>query len=479
MSHRPRAVVLAATAFLAGAANADTYYVNAALTTGADDGTSWADAFSGTRGLTEALAAAKPGDQIWVAAGTYKPTTSTIRSLSFDLRSGIEIYGGFAGGETSLAQRDPAANECVLSGDIGSKSVTDNSYHVVDGSGADETAILDGFTITGGNANGSSANSQDRGGGLLFIDGGDAVIRNCTVVDNRCTFGGGAGYIRNSSPTFVNCTFRSNVGGSYGGAFDTANGSNTVFIGCSFIDNVAARAGGVESFSNSNTVLTNCVFLGNRATGAGGGGAMFISASYPTLTNCTIVGNEATVNNAGLRVTNGRATIANSIVYGNTGPSGSQSVTQQINGVADVMFSIVQGGLEGKGNLDVDPLFADIEAGDLRLAPGSPAIDAGINKAVPEGVTTDRDGASRFVDDAETPDTGFGDGPIVDIGAYEAQGPGCVADFTGDGELSVADFTAFRAAYLAGDLAADLSGNGALDVADFTAFRGAYLAGCP
>ena len=82
--------------------------------------------------------------------------------------------------------------------------------------------MLDGFTITGGNSNGSSSGNADRGGGILCVGNVSPTIRNCDFVANRCTFGGGAGYINGAGPDFIRCSFRDNVGGAFGGAFDIA-----------------------------------------------------------------------------------------------------------------------------------------------------------------------------------------------------------------------------------------------------------------
>ncbi|MGB8982233.1 MAG: clostripain-related cysteine peptidase, partial [Anaerolineales bacterium] len=101
--------------------------------------------------LRYALSAAVSGDEIWVMAGTYKPTDGTDRTISFVLKNGVALYGGFDGTETLRAQRDPGRHVSILSGDLGIVgTTTDNSYHVVVGSGTDGTAVLDGFTITCG-----------------------------------------------------------------------------------------------------------------------------------------------------------------------------------------------------------------------------------------------------------------------------------------------------------------------------------------
>ena len=114
------------------------------------DGTSWENA---TGNLQKALQSATEGTQVWVAAGTYTPTMGTDRTVSFELPSGVAIYGGFQGTETSLDQRNIEQNPTILSGEIGQPGPVDNSYNVVFISNSDENTIIDGFVITGGNAN--------------------------------------------------------------------------------------------------------------------------------------------------------------------------------------------------------------------------------------------------------------------------------------------------------------------------------------
>ncbi|MGE5463637.1 MAG: hypothetical protein ACM3PS_09790, partial [Syntrophothermus sp.] len=143
------------------AATSSRIYVNANAA-GMNNGTSWTNAYTG---LQSALTAAISGDEIWVAAGTYTPGTA--KSATFQLKSGVALYGGFTGNETTIDQRDPKDNVTILSGEIGAPSnMGDNIYHVVTASGTNETAVLDGFTITAGNASGDI---------LMFHGGG---IRN-------------------------------------------------------------------------------------------------------------------------------------------------------------------------------------------------------------------------------------------------------------------------------------------------------------
>ncbi len=106
---------------------------------------------------------------------------------------------------------------------------------------------------------------------------------------------------------------------------------------------------------------------------------------------------------------------------------GGDEISNNDGSTVTVTYTNVEGGFPGIGNIDADPLFIDPDNGDYRLSSGSPCIDAGDNTAVPEDITTDLDGNPRFLDIPETPDTGNGTLPIVDMGAYESLGGGCLA----------------------------------------------------
>jgi len=428
-----RTLLLVSAAFLLpSTAAAGTIYVNGALGTGANNGTSWADAYRGVDAVVVAVTAAIAGDEVWVAAGTYKPTTTTTRTISHGLKNGVGIYGGFNGTETLLTQRNVLANVTILSGDIGTPVVnTDNSHHVVNAAGSNATAILDGFTVSEGNANVGSANN-DRGGGILCLAGASPTVRNCHFLANRCTFGGGAGYVNGSSPRFENTIFENNVGGSFGGAFDT-NTTSTTWDRCTFIGNSAARAGAVECFATGAPRILNCLFRDNTSTGAGGGGAIW-SSSGTIIRNCTIVENNSTVSAAaGILVSGGGATIANCIVVDNSGPGGAQAAANQISGTTAVTYSIVEGGFAGTGNLNVSPAFANQAGNDFALTLASPAVDAGNNASVVAGFTLDLAGKPRFADEPTVVDTGAGAAPVVDIGAYEFPAPLVTPFCFGDG----------------------------------------------
>jgi len=158
---------------------ASTIFVNAGAA-GANSGTSWTDAYTD---LQSALARAVSGDEIWVAAGTYKPTAGADRGATFQLKNGVGIYGGFAGTETTRTARSAASNITTLSGDIGAAGSSDNSYHVVVGSGTGASAVLDGFVITGGNANNPQSGVESVGGGV-YSNAGNPTLANCTITGN-------------------------------------------------------------------------------------------------------------------------------------------------------------------------------------------------------------------------------------------------------------------------------------------------------
>ncbi len=424
MRHATLLRTFACTLLFASPSLAGTLYVDVSRTTGANDGSSWADAFQGVDGLQSALAAAVAGDQIWVAQGVYKPTLTTTRTVYFQLKNGVEVYGGFSGAETLLSQRNVAGNPTTLSGDLlgndAGNAFGDNSYHVLQGAGTNASAVLDGFVVTAGNAN-SGTNNQDRGGGILCLSGASPTIRNCTFTLNRCTFGGGAGYINASSPTFLDCVFDTNFGGSFGGAFDMASGVAATFNRCVFRGNSAARAGGIEIFGSSPVRVWNCLFYNNTSTGTGGGGAIFVSGSTPGIRNCTIVFNSATSNATGGILGVG-GTVVNCVVFGNTGSGGSSGQAAQISpSNMNVTYSLTSTGFTGTGNITATPLFDTCGPFPHRLATNSPGIDAGSNAGVVAAAgANDLAGGVRFADSVLVADSGAGAAPIVDMGAFES-----------------------------------------------------------
>ncbi len=423
---------------LAPMATAGTLHVDADVTTGLNDGSSWANAYQGSNGLQLALTAAGAGDKIFVAEGLYKPTSGSSRAISFALKNNVAIYGGFIGSESSLGERPelgvaPSVLSADLSGNDGSNQYNDNSYHVVNGASRNATAILDGFTIQGGNAN-SGSSDNDKGGGILCLSNSNPTVRNCRFIDNRCTFGGGAGYIRSSAPSFTDCDFIDNTGGSYGGAFDIAGAGAVKFDRCHFEGNSANRAGALEIFSTSGASVTNCVFFENTSTGSGGGGALWIGSGGSTqVRNCTIMKNYSTVSSgAGLLVQGASVSAGNCIFWNNTGPGGAQASANQVSGTT-VTYSIVKNGAAGAGNLSSAPSFVDPLGGDFNLNLSSPAVDAGNNALVPAGILLDKAGNLRRTDEPSVPDTGTGGAPIVDIGAFEIPMPAITSYCSGDG----------------------------------------------
>ena len=183
---------------------------------GAGDGSSWANASGNLQAMIDASSS---GDEVWVAAGIYKPTSGTDRTVSFVMRNGVAIYGGFPNaGDPGMAQRDWVVNVTTLSGDLngndgpGFVNIQENSYHVIfnNNNGLNNTAILDGFTISGGNAeynpSDPSFEPENEYGGGMYNASSSPTIANCTFSGNYGVFGGGM-YNTDSSPALTNCSF--------------------------------------------------------------------------------------------------------------------------------------------------------------------------------------------------------------------------------------------------------------------------------
>ncbi|MHC4498805.1 MAG: choice-of-anchor Q domain-containing protein [Planctomycetota bacterium] len=284
--------------------------------TGANDGSSWADAFIY---LQDALSVAYSGDEIRVAEGTYKPDqgagiTPCDREATFQLVNGVTLKGGYAGfGESDPNARDIELYETTLSGDLAGNDVdvndpcdlwheasrTENSYHVATSSEMDAWAVLDSFALTGGY----------RGG--MYNDEGNPTLIKCTFSRNVAVRGGGM-YNEGGSPTLINCTFSRNFGLRGGGMYNEF-GSPTL-SNCTFTGNWGGAGGGMANYSGSEPVLTNCTFIGNSS---GGGGGMYNRESYPTLSGCSFIGNWASFGGGGIYSDRSSPIIANCTISEN------------------------------------------------------------------------------------------------------------------------------------------------------------------
>ena len=389
--------------------------------TGAADGSSWSNAYRILQAALDQAQSTTSPVEIWVAEGTYRPTQQAdptdARTATFQLLGGVAIYGGFRGGETSRSARDPQANETILSGDIGTAGFAgDNAYHVVTGSGVGGSAVLDGFTITDGRANGTEA--EDRDGGGMYNEEGSPTLRNCRFTGNRaqddggavynwfrsnpsitnCVFedntagfgggairngfesdpllkdvrfdensaglAGGALYNFNSSPTLLGAVFTGNVSGFLGGAMDNSYNSSSILINVRFAGN-RADVGGAITNDDSDPSITNAVFSGNKGDD---GGAVHNEASSPVITNATFSGNRADDGFGGgtggaiASTDESFPQIRNSVLWGNSARQAGSELYTDESSQPLVGHSIVEGALpagvfDDGHNLDQNPEF--------------------------------------------------------------------------------------------------------------------------
>ncbi|MHC4252460.1 MAG: choice-of-anchor Q domain-containing protein [Planctomycetota bacterium] len=238
------------------------------------------------------------------------------RGRHFRLKNGVGVYGGFAGNETARAQRDPEANPTVLSGDTGVEGDTaDNCWHVFyhpDGLDLDGTAVLGGFTVTGGNADGSDP--HDSGGGMHnYVS--SPTVTGCTFTLNLAGWSGGGGiYGYASSPAVMGCTFTLNSANAGGGMCNEWFSDPTV-TNCTFASNLAGSAGG-GMFAQGSPTVTNCTFASNSA-GSGGGGIYSCDGS-PTITDCTFDSNSGGLFGGGMCNEVGSPTVTNCAFVSNS-----------------------------------------------------------------------------------------------------------------------------------------------------------------
>lgn len=371
-------------------------YVNAKSSAGGD-GASWATAYND---LQLALTSAQAGQQIWLAEGIYKPTKliypGNPRTASFQMKNNVTIYGGFDGTENDLAERDWRINQTILSGDI-DHTPNDNSgnaYHVFFHAGLnlDATAILDGVTITGGNANDSSRPHSVGGGMYNLIS--NPTLKNVIFDANQATFGGGM----------------------YSGPGGSLKLTNVIFH-----KNHATDKGGGIYHEGSSLALINALFYANQA---GLGSAVYnekVSFFPPALglTNVTMSGN-STTGNEKAAIYGGIVVIHNSIIAGNNNEPAlikhNSSFSLSYNSLLDVKENtdVIAKFHKTKTDIDTDTYtpediyFAPNEQ-DYRLRAKSPAIDKG-----------DVDNYLTFTNELEDLAGNLRQVGIIDLGAYEA-----------------------------------------------------------
>lgn len=392
-----------------------------------------------------------PGDEIWVAAGQYKPTAGLDRTVSYALRNGVNIYGGFAGTETLLSERDPVNNITVLSGDIGQLGEsTDNSHSIITANNITTNITVDGFRIMNGYSGASYG-----GGGLRITNAlsGELLLRNCEFLNNYAANTGGAVYLAAAKLRIEQCRFVNNQTGSGGdgGAIHNGNnngGSSTLTMqDCEFKNNVARRGAVMYNsvtyqavvidrcrFTNNTSPIdilhfngfvtarmSNSYIIGNTISDFSGN-VLYVNSSSSsqvfTLTNTTIAHNfnlyANTIQDQMVRFEDSHHVVYNCIIHGNTAVSG-----RQVNTLPTITHSIIQGGhANGTNNINADPQFTSPYAGapsnfdatayDYRPDNSSPAINVGDNSRVLPPYDMDLDGLQRI------------QGGVVDLGCYES-----------------------------------------------------------
>ncbi|MFH2093325.1 MAG: right-handed parallel beta-helix repeat-containing protein [Pseudomonadota bacterium] len=389
------------------------FFVNKSISGGG--GTSWERAFNS---LNDAIDSAGPGDKIWVATGTYTPdrcyfSCNNIISPdsiynAFHLKNGVALYGGFMGGETDVSQRNPELRS-ILSGDIGvPEDPTDNVLTVIYNHSSlalDETAILDGFQITGGYEQAAF------GGGMLNLSA-SPTIRNCVFSKNHARFGGGM-HNRSSSPLIEKCRFEENMAFESGGAIHNDRSSPSIQQS-SFVQNAVRadsdfydppRGGAIYNQHESSPRIVNTFFSGNQVLDlegeiSGYGGAI------STYDNCNVsIVNSSFAENlaaegAGIASFKSDTSlpsiveVTNSILWDGAG----EIFNEEDHSTLHIRYSAVWGGFGATEdhNIIFNPRFIDDERGDLHLQETSPCINAGNNDDVPIEITTDIDGENRI-----------------------------------------------------------------------------------
>lgn len=427
---------------------------------GSGDGSSWTSA-SGD--LQKMIDIAAPGSAVYVAKGTYKPAyiggdidhpAVADRNNFFLLSKRVRLLGGFPDNNNNagLNDRNPEAYPTILSGDFNGNddvnipsTFAENSYHVlatVDTREPAAISLIDGFTISGGNANGTGGisvrgipitnnlgggwfnaggvfnvanlkilnNTAGNGGGWYNLSG-SCYLTNVEIKDNKAVNGGGW-YNVASNPVLYKCVIEGNTatgGAGEGGGWYNYNDSPSVF-NSKVINNSGIRGGGIYCRTGYPLVFGS-LLAGNNATVEGG--ALYQYSGILTFQNLTIADNSAAQNGGGIysRGIANSLTINNSLIWGNEAVTGAQIHLTNTN-IMVLNYGIVQDRTPDPVNFvfNLNPEFVSPDTQNYRLSACSPAVNkgnniliAGLNNAL------DLDALPRFFNSQ------------VDLGAYEFQ----------------------------------------------------------
>ncbi|MBU0618046.1 MAG: hypothetical protein KKI02_10040, partial [Planctomycetes bacterium] len=468
--------------------------------------------------IQAAIDASVDGEVVLVADGTYVGEGN--KNLDF-------------GGKAITVRSENGPENCIIDCENDEDGFR---FH----SGETSDAIVDGFTIRNGDTGITCSNSSPMilncritgctGAGVGCGDGSptiincgisgnayggirawdDVTIAGCTISGNTAGWGGGI-MCGQGSTWISDCVITGNTASNFGAGVGSEGGDVTI-TNCTISGNTctASSVGGAGIVClYGSVVITNCTISGNSSISHGGG--LYWYRNNPIISNCTITHNSAGEEGGGVACGfASAATLANCIVWDNSAELGPQiAVLGGDSAELSVCYNNVAGGEEaayvpdgtlvwGPGNIDADPLFVDPNDADYHLSTGSPCIDAGSNCAVSsdladldgdgdvdEFVPFDLDGEGRFFDDPDTPDTGSGLPPIVDMGAYEFGGsdlPPCRGDLDGDRDVDLADLAELLGHYGmtsgANGTDGDMDCDGDVELSDLAELLGVYGDAC-
>ncbi len=372
---------------------ARTWFVHPNPTAQDEDGESWLTAATQLQDVMDKAAA---GDQIWVAAGTYGRRSLSDETL-LEMKPGVEVYGGFEGGETRREQRDV----------VNRKPILDCASHCSRVVIAANQSVLDGFIVRGATI--MDIEELADGTGLYAADVGGLEVRNCIFIANNGHYGAGATIEHPVGPVeFSDCLFESNLASrSGGGLYVTAcEGGQVSLNRVEFRANRGVESGGAATVAaGCELELSNGIVWDNLA--ADGAGVYADGALWAV--NSTFADNEAATSGGAIYNGSSGSILINSIFYGDSAASGGDEIYFANGDASIVSHCLVDGGLAGGTQIiDADPRFVSRVGGNFRLQAGSPCINAGLNDHVDLIIpAVDFDGRSR-------PQDG-----LVDMGAFE------------------------------------------------------------